>query len=117
MFQDPRRVTAPLTNGHAQATLDYDFFIDFTAETAKTEALVAAISPLVQLVSVVAEDKVMPWFPRKIGDLDEFAAKVLEMGEELSADHPGFTDPAYRERRQKIAEIARTYKQCVIHDF
>jgi hypothetical protein len=26
----------------------------------------------------------VPWFPRKLTDLDSFAEKVLEMGEELS---------------------------------
>lgn len=26
----------------------------------------------------------VPWFPRKMTDLDTFAEKVLEMGEELS---------------------------------
>ena len=53
----------------------------------------------------------VPWFPRKISDLDEFAHKVMEYGEELSADHPGFTDESYRERRKVIVEIAKSYKQ------
>ena len=52
----------------------------------------------------------MPWFPRKLSDLDEFAEKVLSYGEELDSDHPGFTDPAYRARRQEITNIAKTYK-------
>lgn len=26
----------------------------------------------------------VPWFPRKMADLDTFAEKVMEMGEELS---------------------------------
>ncbi|RKP24770.1 putative phenylalanine hydroxylase [Syncephalis pseudoplumigaleata] len=51
-----------------------------------------------------------PWFPRKISDLDGFAEKVLEMGEELDADHPGFKDEAYRKRRAEITRIARTYR-------
>lgn len=42
--------------------------------------------------------------------MDGFAEKVLECGEELSADHPGFTDPEYRARRAEITKIARTYR-------
>lgn len=53
---------------------------------------------------------VAPWFPRKLRDLDEYANRVLAYGAELSADHPGFTDPEYRERRLKIAEMAKSYR-------
>lgn len=45
-----------------------------------------------------------------MSDLDSFADKVLECGEGLSADHPGFTDAEYRTRRAEITRIARTYK-------
>lgn len=43
-------------------------------------------------------------------DLDTFADKVLEMGEELDADHPGAKDAVYRARRSEITKIAKTYK-------
>ncbi|KAI8866328.1 hypothetical protein GQ42DRAFT_181390 [Ramicandelaber brevisporus] len=52
----------------------------------------------------------VPWFPRKKTDLDTFADKVLEMGEELSSDHPGAHDPAYRARRAEITRIAKTHR-------
>ena len=32
------------------------------------------------------------------------------MGAELSSDHPGFTDPVYRERRAQFADIAIKYR-------
>ena len=55
----------------------------------------------------------VPWYPSKISDLDRYASRVLSFGAELDSDHPGFTDPTYRERRKMIADIAIKYRQCV----
>lgn len=30
----------------------------------------------------------VPWFPRKISELDRFANQILSYGSELEADHP-----------------------------
>jgi phenylalanine-4-hydroxylase len=56
------------------------------------------------------ETEVVPWFPRRIRELDRFANQILSYGSELTADHPGFTDPVYRERRKYFADIAYNYK-------
>lgn len=59
---------------------------------------------------VVDEDEVVPWFPRRIRELDRFANQILSYGSELDSDHPGFTDPVYRERRKYFADIAYNYR-------
>lgn len=35
------------------------------------------------------EIEVVPWFPRRIRELDRFANQILSYGSELNADHPG----------------------------
>lgn len=52
----------------------------------------------------------VPWFPRRIQELDLFANHILSYGSELDSDHPGFRDPVYRARRKQLADIAFNYK-------
>ncbi|KAI8373156.1 Biopterin-dependent aromatic amino acid hydroxylase-domain-containing protein [Radiomyces spectabilis] len=119
---------------------DYDFFVDFDAVDAKqVQNVVESLRKHTKEVCVIGSDSKggkclfllrkhqkrirhvvdhceknfkdsVPWFPRKLTDLDTFAEKVLEMGEELSSDHPGAHDPVYRARRAEITRIAKTYR-------
>lgn len=52
----------------------------------------------------------VPWFPTRIQDIDKFSTKTLDAGEDLEADHPGFSDAVYRERRKLIVHNALTYR-------
>jgi phenylalanine-4-hydroxylase len=52
----------------------------------------------------------VPWFPRRRGDLDAFTHKTLDAGDQLESDHPGFTDAAYRARREAIVKNARFFR-------
>eukprot|EP00817_Percolomonadidae_sp_ATCC50343_P004871 CAMPEP_0117430206 /NCGR_PEP_ID=MMETSP0758-20121206/9736_1 /TAXON_ID=63605 /ORGANISM="Percolomonas cosmopolitus, Strain AE-1 (ATCC 50343)" /LENGTH=374 /DNA_ID=CAMNT_0005217975 /DNA_START=150 /DNA_END=1271 /DNA_ORIENTATION=+ len=55
-------------------------------------------------------DNTVPWFPRVIKDIDDFSTEILEYGGALDSDHPGFSDPEYRKRREMISDIALSYK-------
>lgn len=57
-----------------------------------------------------SKDSTVPWFPLRMRDLDEFANHILMCGSELQADHPGFKDSVYRERRRHFAEVAKNYR-------
>ena len=92
----------------------YDFMVEFyLASPPELAKLTAALEPLckgLQVVSSLPHASSVPWFPRRLTDLDVFAERTLQFGAELDADHPGFRDQAYRNRRAQIVAISRQYR-------
>lgn len=96
----------------------YDFFVSLTADTAsddRLQALMAEVKTsgagqITFLSESASSEDHIPWFPRKPKDLDAINDKCLQMGESLSSDHPGATDPEYRARRVQVTALAKAYR-------
>ncbi|KDO34906.1 hypothetical protein SPRG_00966 [Saprolegnia parasitica CBS 223.65] len=91
---------------------DYSFFIDFDGRPGDegVDALLEDLKRHCKSMMILNEKKV-PWFPRKIADLDMSVAQTLDAGDELECDHPGFNDKVYRARRDQLTEVALNFRQ------
>lgn len=95
---------------------NYEFLVECNQENGSLSPVVDSLkeqSVNLMLFSAdpVSEDKeTVPWFPKHIRDLDAFSNRILSYGSELDADHPGFKDPVYRQRRKQFADIAFSHK-------
>lgn len=89
----------------------FNLFIDFDGKVGdwKTDKLLDVVRSKCKNVMIL-DEKEVPWFPRHISDLNKVVANVLDAGDDLESDHPGFNDPAYRERRTELAEISKSFK-------
>uniref|UniRef100_A0A7S1RW15 phenylalanine 4-monooxygenase n=1 Tax=Alexandrium catenella TaxID=2925 RepID=A0A7S1RW15_ALECA len=89
------------------------FHIDFEGEA--SDDFVQSVLKDVKAISGVSAVSVMPprevpWFPLNIRDLD-LTTDTLDGGTALiNEDHPGFSDQAYRRRREEIVTNAAQYR-------
>ncbi|KAM3143449.1 hypothetical protein pb186bvf_004510 [Paramecium bursaria] len=51
---------------------------------------------------------VVPWYPKDTYDLRTIG-KIMEVKEEVNNDHPQFSDPEYRKRREEIAKVSQAH--------
>lgn len=82
----------------------YEFLVECDSTTGNLGDAIEELKLICSYFSIISRDykdnqTAVPWFPRRIRELDRFANQILSYGAELDCDHPGFTDQKYRERR------------------
>ncbi|KAG7267310.1 hypothetical protein CRUP_030075 [Coryphaenoides rupestris] len=107
-----RRVSGP--------RVDLEVFLRCEVHSSDLDLFVSSLKRVADDVRTFPEEKSMfscdmgllvPWFPRKIRELDQCNLCITKFDPDVDKEHPGFSDPEYRKRRAFICELAFSYKQ------
>lgn len=93
---------------------NYEFIIIFDGKH-DSEKVIEKLKAETSYLELITRRKdcgesAVPWFPRRIRDLDTFVNNIKEADGDLKSDHPGFKDQEYRARRKHFADLARQYR-------
>uniref|UniRef100_A0A669PP93 Tyrosine 3-monooxygenase n=1 Tax=Phasianus colchicus TaxID=9054 RepID=A0A669PP93_PHACC len=88
---------------------DLDIFVECEVHSADISRLITSLKRVTEDVKTGNEDKV-PWFPRKIQDLDKCHHLITTYEPSFDHGHPGYTDLEYRKRRTYFADLAYNYR-------
>ncbi|XP_056272766.1 tyrosine 3-monooxygenase [Pseudoliparis swirei] len=86
-----------------------EYFVRCEVHLSDVSTLISSIKKNAEDVKTTKEVK-FHWFPTKIADLDKCHHLVTKFDPELDKDHPGYTDSAYRQRRNMIGALAFRYR-------
>ncbi|XP_072780078.1 tyrosine 3-monooxygenase-like [Taeniopygia guttata] len=88
---------------------DLDIFVECEVHSADVGILITSLKRVAKDVKTSREDKV-PWFPRKIQDLDKCHHLITKYDPNLDHGHPGYSDLEYNKRRAFFADLALNYR-------